>query len=150
MTDRPGEAKGLHTIEMTVPSRLGVEKVIMAVASRAAFSMGFDEARVEGIKTAVSEACINAVEHGNQGDETLSLKVSMTLDPDAMEILAADEGRGGRPENTAPDIDRKMRGEETPRGLGLFLIKQFVDEVDFVQGADEGNAIRMVFRLKPS
>ena len=47
-----------------------------------------------------------------------------------------------------PDIDRKMHGEESPRGLGMFLIQALVDEAEWVAGS-EGHAsyVRLLIRL---
>ena len=54
------------TVEVRLPSRLGFEKVAMSTASAVAKLMGFREERIDDLKTAVAEACINAIEHGNR------------------------------------------------------------------------------------
>lgn len=53
--------------------RLGVEKVAMSTAASVAGIMGFSADRVEDLKTAVAEACINAIEHGNKLDDRLGV-----------------------------------------------------------------------------
>ena len=53
-------------------SRMGYEKVAMSTARPVAKLMGFPEDRIEDLKTAVAEACINAIEHGNRLNEKLS------------------------------------------------------------------------------
>ena len=53
------------SVEVRLPSQLGYEKVAMSTAAAVAKLMGFREDRVEDLKTAVAEACINAIEHGN-------------------------------------------------------------------------------------
>jgi len=63
------------TVEVRLPSRMGFEKVAMSTASAVAKLMGFPEDRVEDLKTAVAEACINAIEHGNRLNEKLSVGV---------------------------------------------------------------------------
>jgi len=57
--------------ELRLPTRLGFEKVAMNTAASVAQLMGFTEDRVEDLKTAVAEACINAIEHGNQMNDQL-------------------------------------------------------------------------------
>lgn len=57
-----------NQIELHVPSVMEFEKVAMECAATAAKNMGFTEDRVEGLKTAVAEACLNAIEHGNKMD----------------------------------------------------------------------------------
>jgi serine/threonine-protein kinase RsbW len=48
-----------------------------------------------------------------------------------------------------PDIDRKMHGEEDPRGMGMFLIQALVDEAEWVAGTDgkSSSYVRLVIRL---
>ena len=57
------------TVEVRLPSRLGYEKVAMSTAASVAKLMGFREDRIEDLKTAIAEACINAIEHGNRQNE---------------------------------------------------------------------------------
>ena len=47
-----------------------------------------------------------------------------------MRVRITDHG-GDRPipETTAPDIDAKLAGLQSPRGWGLFLIRNMVDEL---------------------
>ena len=47
-------------VELRLPSRLGFEKVAMSTAASLAALMGFEPDRIEDLKTAISEACINA------------------------------------------------------------------------------------------
>ena len=51
-----------------------------------------------------------------------------------------------------PDIDRKMHGEEDPRGMGMFLIQALVDEAEWVAGTNgKSSYVRLVIRLdKPT
>jgi serine/threonine-protein kinase RsbW len=49
-------------VELRVPSRMGYEKVAMGTAASVAKLMGFPDARIEDLKTAIAEACINAIE----------------------------------------------------------------------------------------
>lgn len=136
------------TVELRLPSRLGFEKVAMATASNVAQIMGFSGARVEDLKTAVSEACINAIEHGNKLQEQLSVVVIMTLDAAKLEVKVIDKGKGLTKKVSKPDIDKKVHGEETPRGMGIFLIENLVDEVEFVSESCEGSYTRLVIHLE--
>lgn len=60
------ETKHREVIELAIPSRLGLERVAIDAAASVAQLMGFSEDRIEDLKTAVDEACLNAIEHGNQ------------------------------------------------------------------------------------
>jgi serine/threonine-protein kinase RsbW len=137
------------SVEVRLPSVLGFEKVAMGTAASAARLMGFSDDRVEDLKTAIAEACINAIEHGNRFNENLRVSVTLTLTDDALEVRVADKGPGMSRPVPPPDIDRKMHGDDPARGLGMFLIQSLVDEAEWVTGAPEGGSyVRLVIRLK--
>ena len=136
------------TVEVRLPSRLGFEKVAMSTAASVAKLMGFREERIEDLKTAIAEACINAIEHGNRLNEKLSVGVVLSADTDKLEIKVMDDGKGMKNLPTKPDIDRKMHGEEDPRGMGMFLIQALVDEAEWVVGSEgKSSYVRLVIRL---
>jgi serine/threonine-protein kinase RsbW len=136
------------TVEVRLPSRLGYEKVAMGTASAMAKLLGFPPDRIEDLKTALAEACINAIEHGNRLNEKLSVGVVLSAQPDKLEVKVIDDGSGMKKQPEKPDIDRKMLGEEDPRGMGMFLIQALVDEAEWVSAADgQSSYVRLVIRL---
>ncbi len=136
------------TVEVRLPSRMGFEKVAMSTAAAVAMLMGFREDRVEDLKTAVAEACINAIEHGNRLNENLSVGVVLSAGEDWLEVKVSDDGKGMCRQPAKPNIDRKMHGEEDPRGMGMFLIQALVDEAEWVAGVDgKSSYVRLVIRL---
>ena len=136
-------------IEIQLPSRLGSEKVAMSTAADVARKMGFGEDRIEDLKTAIAEACINAMEHGNKFDEALSVGVILSMGSDSLEVKVVDTGTGPPIHIDAPDIDKKMHEQEQARGMGMFLIEALVDEVEWVSSPRTGSYARMVIRLNP-
>lgn len=136
-----------NSIELRIPSRLGYEKVAMQAAADVAKLMGFSEDRVEDLKTAVAEACINAIEHGNKLDDSLSVGVTLSMGEHSLEVKVMDSGEGPKSTTTTPDIDKKMHGEEDARGMGMFLIHALVDEAEWVSTPPTGSYARMVIHL---
>lgn len=134
-------------IELCLPSKLGYEKVAMNTAASVAKLMGFSEDRIEDLKTAVAEACINSMEHGNKLDETLKVGVILSMTDDALEVKVRDQGPGPKGEFPPPDIDSKMLGDESPRGMGMFLIQSLVDEVEWTSSEQNGSCARLVIHL---
>ena len=135
-------------VEVRLPSRLGFEKIAMGTAASVAKLMGFPEERIEDLKTAVAEACINAIEHANRLDDNLSIGVILSATDDSLEVKVVDEGEGVSKRPSSPDIDRKMHGEEGTRGMGMFLIEALVDEAEWVKGSkDNKSYVRLVIRL---
>ena len=139
-----------NTVEVSLPNKLGYERIAMACSASFAKIVGFLPERVEDLKTAVSEACLNAMEHGNLNRPDKRVLVSMNYKDHVFSVSVRDEGEGMRETIEIPeiqDIEKKIESLETPRGLGMFLIKQLVDQVEFNQITDEGHMIRMVLRL---
>ena len=132
--------------ELRLPSRLGFEKVAMSAAASVAELMGFSPGRVDDLKTAVAEACINAIEHGNRFNELLVVVVSLSMLDDSLEVSIRDRGAGVKGHVHAPDIDCKVQGEETPRGMGMFLIQALVDEVEYVS-EQTGGCVKLVIHM---
>jgi serine/threonine-protein kinase RsbW len=139
--------KSGSSVEVRVPSELGFEKVAMCTAAGMASLMGFSADRVEDLKTAVAEACINAIEHGNQMNNALPVEVILSRSDDELEVKVIDDGRGVTQSPHSPDIDRKMLGEEDPRGMGMFLIQALVDEAEWHKGPPGKSYVRLVIRL---
>ncbi len=136
------------TVEILLPSELGYEKVAMSTAASVAKLMGFTEDRIEDLKTALAEACINAIEHGNALSDEFKVGVEMSVDDDKLEVKIVDEGTGMIKQPAPPDIDRKMHGEEDARGMGMFLIQALVDEAEWVPSSPSNKSYaRLMIRL---
>jgi serine/threonine-protein kinase RsbW len=139
-----------HTIEVSLPNKLGYERIAMACSASFAKIVGFLPDRIEDLKTAVSEACINAMEHGNKNNPDARVVITMHYSDHIFSVSVMDQGEGMGESNECreePDIEKKIQNLQTPRGLGIFLIKQLVDQVEFNQTTDEGHMVRMVFRM---
>jgi serine/threonine-protein kinase RsbW len=145
-TDRRGRA----TIELHIPSELGWERTAMDVAGGVATRMGFPAERVDDIKTAIAEATINAIEHGNALDASQKVFIVLIPEGESLEINVRDQSTtpfaATHADDYAPSMDDKLAGLTHTRGWGTFLIKSLVDEVEF-SSTSEGNLVRMVIHL---
>jgi serine/threonine-protein kinase RsbW len=137
-----------EVIELAIPSRLELEKVAVDTASAVAKIMGFSEDRIEDLKTAVEEACINAIEHGNQMDSNMKVIIELIADESKLQVDIHDQGKGIIGNFEKPDIDAKMARKQSSRGWGLFLIQSLMDEVEFNWNPETGNLIRMIIHLR--
>jgi serine/threonine-protein kinase RsbW len=135
------------SVEVRLPSELGYEKVAMSTAAGMAALMGFSNDRIEDLKTAVAEACINAIEHGNQLNDSLRVGVVLSSNDDELEVKVIDNGLGIDTKPSSPNIDRKVAGEEDARGMGMFLIQALVDEAEWHKGPPGKSFVRLVIRL---
>ena len=128
-------------VELHLPSILGYEKIARSAVETIAEEMEFDSERIENLKTAVAEACMNAIEHGNHLDRTLPVTVQMCIMPDKLEVRVIDIGHQPLP------VSLPEPGSGTMRGWGMFFIKNLVDRMETVQLPDGGNQITMTLFL---
>lgn len=134
--------------EFDLPSERGNERLAMERVAEAILGLGLPPARLERLKTAVAEATMNAMEHGNGYRAEVPVSVKVLVSAAAVSVRITDRG-GGRPipEAEVPDLDAKLAGEQSPRGWGLFLIKNMVDHV-FVASDDTHHTLELVLDLK--
>lgn len=136
-----------RTIVVSLLNQLGYERVAMACSASFARMMGLRPERIEDLKTIVSEAAINAMEHGNKGRPDARVTVSMDCQGDTLNIAVTDEGNGIKEHPPKPDIEKIIENLESPVGFGLFLIKQLADKVEFNQSTDGGHVVKMAIKM---
>jgi serine/threonine-protein kinase RsbW len=134
--------------ELHLPSVLGCEKVATEFAASVAKSMNFPADRVEDLKTAVAEACINAIEHGNKLDAGMKVGISLTVAGGRLQVAIEDEGKGIDRVVPTPDIDSQIEGGTDTRGWGIFLIENLMDEVTFESTPEGRSVVKMIIHLK--
>jgi serine/threonine-protein kinase RsbW len=127
---------------LRLPSELGYEKIAMASVATVATRMGFSPDRIDDIKTAVAEACINAIEHGNELDIAIPVTIEVNEGENTLEVNVSDVGRNLIPSPLPHPGDGPQH-----RGWGLFLIQNLVDEFDFGMTPQGGNVIHMRLNL---
>ncbi|MGH9246003.1 MAG: ATP-binding SpoIIE family protein phosphatase [Acidimicrobiales bacterium] len=130
-----------------VPSAAGNERLAIDGVVAAVRPLGLSPATLERLKTAVAEATMNAIEHGNAGHPDLPVTVRVVTAGGDLRVQVTDQG-GGRPiaEPAPPDLEAKLAGEQSPRGWGLFLIKHMVDELR-TTGDERHNTIELIMHL---
>jgi serine/threonine-protein kinase RsbW len=109
--------------------------------------MGFTREQIDGLRTAVSEAVTNAIEHGNRGMRDMQVHVVITVVDNTLTVCVRDQSyqRFDRSYGAQrPDIQRALKGEDV--GWGMWLIRQFVDEAEWTAAPNGGNEVRMVVR----
>jgi anti-sigma regulatory factor (Ser/Thr protein kinase) len=98
-----------------LPSEPGNERLALARVAETVQGLGLSDSRLEKLKTAVAEATMNAIEHGNGNRAEIPVQVEASSTPKPAE---------------EPDLLKKLDGGQSPRGWGLFLIRNMVDAMD--------------------
>jgi len=142
-----GRVSGLE-LRFTLPSEAGNEREGMRRVLEAIEPLGLEARRVERLGTAVSEATMNAIEHGNQGRADIPVEIEVVTLGSELVVRICDVGDGPTATDVeSPDLEAKLAGLQKPRGWGLFLIENMVDEIR-VSDADGRHTVELVLQLK--
>ncbi len=133
-------------IHLSIPAKLGYEKFAMETAVSLAALYGLPPARFGDVRTAISEACINAMEHGNKFAPGSSVEVHMQVREKILQFKIFDKGKGLARQIPKSNLRRKLTGKEPARGWGIFLIEKLVDDVNYFQDK-KGNVTQLSFNL---
>lgn len=130
--------------QFDVPSIPGTERQVVDRVAAAIGSL-LPSSTIDRMKTAVAEAVMNAIEHGNQGQAARMVHVDVQASDRIVTIVIGDQGRGEFAAARAdPNLEAKLAGLESPRGWGLFLIRNMVDEMN-VTSDGAHHAVELIF-----
>jgi len=137
--------------ELTIPSLPGNERIAMEQVTEAVEVLHLPVKRLDQLKTAVAEATMNAMEHGNHYLPDRPVAIKVLASQVALSVCITDHG-GTRtlpsdPGIEVPDIEAKLAELQTPRGWGLFLIKHMVDEMNISSDASH-HTVELIMYLK--
>ncbi len=127
-----------------MPSRIDTVATAAAAVAEFLSRSGVTEDAAFGIDMAVREAVTNAVVHGNRQDENKTVDVTLKSSPDAVEISVHDQGAGFNPEDV-PDPTAEENILKAS-GRGIFFMRSFMDEVNWLIRPGGGTTVRMLKR----
>ena len=133
-----------ETTELSLPSRIDTVATAATAVAEFLSRSGISEDAAFGIDMAVREAVTNAVVHGNRQDENKTVDVTLKSSPDAVEISVHDQGPGFNPENV-PDPTAEENILKAS-GRGIFFMRNFMDEVNWLIRPGGGTTVRMLKR----
>lgn len=146
-----GPPDGWRTLaRFSLPSEAGNERQAMQGVAEAIEEHEIDlsPAQVERLKTAVAEATMNAIEHGNRYRPELKVGIHVLASDEALAVRISDQGEGQPiPPAPKPDLEAKIAGQQSPRGWGLFLIENMMDHVRVIQEGGH-NVFELVLLLE--
>jgi serine phosphatase RsbU (regulator of sigma subunit)/anti-sigma regulatory factor (Ser/Thr protein kinase) len=141
-------SNGRVLAEFELASEPGNEREAIARVEGAVAGLGLEPARLERLKTAVGEATMNAMEHGNEYRTERPVSIRVIHAPERLSVQVTDSGDPGElPSPETPDLEAKLEGRQKPRGWGLLLIEKMVDEARVTSEGD-GRTVELVLRLE--
>jgi serine phosphatase RsbU (regulator of sigma subunit)/anti-sigma regulatory factor (Ser/Thr protein kinase) len=133
--------------EWAIPSAPDNERQAVEQVAAIAQSLQLSGERLESFKTAVGEATMNAMEHGNHYQPDKPVVLQVLASQKAIAVRICDQGeRELIIEPDIPDLQAKLAGQQAPRGWGLFLIKNLVDELHVTNEAHAHTVEMIMYR----
>jgi serine/threonine-protein kinase RsbW len=121
-----------------------IGEFIRAIAHKA----GLGNFAAYTVEMAVDEACSNIIEHAYGGEDRGEISFTCKLNTQGLTIVLEDYGKPFEPEKIAdPDVSADLDDRPT-HGLGLYFIRQWMDEVDFEFKESKGNRLTL-FKKRP-
>lgn len=141
-----GYATEAEIIDVEIPASPEYLAIVRSVNSLVCKRMGFSEEKEEDATIATAEACINAIKHAYQGGHKHRKRVNIRylIYREKLATVVKDFGKGFDP-NFVQLYVKRVDVERPERvGLGIFLIKTLMDEVEYDSGPVTGTQVRMI------
>lgn len=139
------------TILLEFQSSFDCLDLVQVVSDHVGRLLGLDDDSLHWVGVSVRESVINAIKHGNEGDETKHVFVEFTSvrnEQSELVVAVRDQGKGfdpdALPDPLAPENLLK------PSGRGIFFMKNFMDEVVWRRRSEGGMEVRMVKKIAKS
>ncbi len=114
-----------------------------------AHKAGLNDAEVYAVQLAVDEAATNIIEHGYGMECPSRIDVTCEILEDGLKVVMYDDADPFDP-STVPEPEINVSLDDIkPRGLGIFIMKKMMDEVNYVSSPERGNTLTMVKHHKP-
>lgn len=132
-------------IEVSFGSELEYLDLIQTLTDSITRFIGFDTDTAHWIGMSVRESVTNAIQHGNKLDQAKKVDVRYEIGTGELAISVRDQGNGFSVDKLPNPLDPENLLK--PSGRGIFYIRSFMDEVEFLSLPEGGMEIRMTKRM---
>jgi serine/threonine-protein kinase RsbW len=124
-------SKDQSTQSLNFPARFESLAIVSAFVGQAAKECGLEEAGIFDVQLAVDEACSNIIEHAYGGECQDDIECTCEIANDELKVVLEDCGRPFNPVDVpSPNVDASL-DDRKGGGLGLYFMRQLMDEVNF-------------------
>ena len=144
-------ANGHHFVRLEFTSAFEMLDFVQIVSDHMSRGVGLDEDAAHWVSVAIRESVINAIKHGNRNDSSKHVFVEFetaTAEVPELTIRVRDQGEGFDPKTVADPLAPENLLKSS--GRGIFLIRNFMDDVQLQRAPQGGMEIRMVKRVQPA
>ena len=143
-------AGGFHDVHLEIHSAIEALELVQVVAEYITRRLGLDEETLHWTVMAVRETVINAITHGNKSDAAKLVFIDFTAvpgeHPKDLLVRVRDQGTGFDPDSLSDPLTAENVLKAS--GRGIFLIRQFMDEVTIQRAGEGGMEVRMVKHIR--
>ena len=130
--------------QLRIPSQTDNLEIIRSFVSRVAEKVGFGDDDVSKIELAIDEACTNVIKHAYHKNPHKPIDIIIKIDYQKLTLIVTDRGEGFDPKLvTMPDMQEYI-AELRVGGLGIYLMRTLMDEVDYDIRPGIRNRVKMV------
>lgn len=133
---------GSEEIRIAIPSRLDFLGILNHAISELGDYLHLEEEVVDALAISVIEAGTNAIQHGSPSPNGNSVEFKFQISPDEVVVRVHDHGNGFDPAKVTSAVGGPDDLLES-RGRGIFLMKSFMDSIDFIFGPDGGTTVEL-------
>jgi serine/threonine-protein kinase RsbW len=144
-------ANGHHIVRLEFTSTFEMLDFVQVVSDHLSRGIGLDEDSLHWVSVAIRESVINAIKHGNRNDAAkrvfVEFETTTKADVPQLAIRIRDQGEGFDPDQVANPLEAENLLKSS--GRGIFLIRNFMDDVHLQRAPEGGMEIRMVKKVQP-
>ncbi|MFZ5518593.1 MAG: ATP-binding protein [Candidatus Zhuqueibacterota bacterium] len=129
--------------QLKIPSRTDNLELIRLFVSTIATKVGFNDDDVNKIELAVDEGCANVVKHAYNKDSQNPIDLVIEIDYKKITIIISDQGKGFDISQISRKNVKEYLAEMRVGGLGIYLMKALMDEVEFESTPGEKTSVKM-------
>ena len=139
-----------NNMEIKIDARLENVSTIRLAITTFASNLNITVDEIVDIKTAVSEAVTNAIEHGydNKEGNIIIAKCNLNIEDESIEIVTKDFGVGIEDIELAMKPEYTSKPEEEHAGMGFTIMESFMDEIVVDSTKNEGTEVKLYKKLK--
>jgi serine/threonine-protein kinase RsbW len=143
---------GHQLVKLEFTSAFEMLDFVQVVSDHVSHSVGLDDDAAHWVSVAIRESVINAIKHGNRNDASkhvfVEFETARPLDVAELTIRVRDQGEGFDPGILADPLAPENLLKSS--GRGIFLIRNFMDDVQLERAPEGGMEVRMLKRVLPT
>jgi len=130
-----------NTIELSIGSSFEFLELVSSITINILQMIGFDDDTAQWVELSVRESVINAIKHGNKEDPSKPVDVKFVIGEKEVNVFVRDRGEGFDPSQLPDPLDPENL--LNPNGRGIFYMRTFMDEIEYLQHPEGGTIVRM-------